>query len=217
MKKTAIKTKKINKQESDIKSQLSEERFLSIINLTDQIIWVTNAAGEVKEDIPYFRKFTGQTYDEVKDTGWANALHPDDVENTLAVWTKAVEARSPYETEYRVKRHDGIYRYLLAKGFPVLGKNGEIQEWVGTCVDITERKNAEEINRKNEKRFRELIESLPQLYWTCSVDGPCDYLSKQWIDYTGIPEEKNELGLAVFGKKQANGKNGGDGGESGCD
>ncbi len=205
MKKTAIKTKKINKQESDIKSQLSEERFLSIINLTDQIIWVTNAAGEVKEDIPYFRKFTGQTYDEVKDTGWANALHPDDVENTLAVWTKAVEARSPYETEYRVKRHDGIYRYLLAKGFPVLGKNGEIQEWVGTCVDITERKNAEEINRKNEKRFRELIESLPQLYWTCSVDGPCDYLSKQWIDYTGIPEEK-QLGYGWLDQLHPNDK-----------
>jgi len=54
--------------------------------------------------------------------------------------------------------------------------------------DITERLRAEELIKNNEKRFRELIETLPQLFWTCRVDGPCDYLSKQWIEYTGIPE-----------------------------
>jgi PAS domain S-box-containing protein len=54
--------------------------------------------------------------------------------------------------------------------------------------DITQRKLAEEIIKDNEKRFSELIESLPQLFWTCRVDGPCDYLSKQWVKYTGVPE-----------------------------
>ncbi|MCX6150346.1 MAG: PAS domain S-box protein [Ignavibacteriales bacterium] len=63
----------------------------------------------------------------------------------------------------------------------------------GFIVDITERKRAEEVINDNEKRFRDLIESLPQLFWTCRVDGPCDYLSKQWVEYTGIPE-KEQLG-----------------------
>jgi PAS domain S-box-containing protein len=54
--------------------------------------------------------------------------------------------------------------------------------------DITKRKRAEEIIRNNEIHFRELIESLPQLFWTCRVDGHCDYLSKQWVEYTGVPE-----------------------------
>jgi len=58
----------------------------------------------------------------------------------------------------------------------------------GSAIDITERKQAEKEIRDNEKRFRELIESLPQLFWTCRVDGPCDYLSKQWVEYTGVPE-----------------------------
>jgi len=58
----------------------------------------------------------------------------------------------------------------------------------GSAIDITERKQAEKVIRDNEKRFRELIESLPQLFWTCRVDGPCDYLSKQWVEYTGVPE-----------------------------
>ena len=67
---------------------------------------------------------------------------------------------------------------------------GSISEWVGTCIDITERNLAEKVIKDNEKRFRELIESLPQLFWTCRVDGPCDYLSRQWVEYTGIPEEE---------------------------
>jgi PAS domain S-box-containing protein len=166
----------------------SENRHRSYIELSGQIAWVTNPNGEVVEDIPYFRKFTGLNYDQVKGSGWASALHPDDIAKTLKVWNDAVSSKSSYETEYRVKRHDGIYRDLLAKGSPVFDKNSEIMEWVGVCTDITERKQIEEAIKNNEKRFRELIESLPQLFWTCRVDGPCDYLSKQWVDYTGVPE-----------------------------
>jgi PAS domain S-box-containing protein len=168
----------------------SENRHRSYIELSGQIAWVTNPNGEVVEDIPYFRKFTGLNYDQVKGSGWASALHPDDIAKTLKVWNDAVSSKSSYETEYRVKRHDGVFRDLLAKGSPVFDKNGEIMEWIGVCIDITERKKTEEVIKDNEKRFRELIESLPQLFWTCRVDGPCDYLSKQWVDYTGVPEEE---------------------------
>ena len=168
----------------------SENRHRSYIELTGQIAWVTNANGEVVEDIPYFRHFTGLSYEQVKGSGWASALHPDDIAKTLKVWNDAVSSKSSYETEYRLKRHDKVYRDLLAKGSPVFDKNGEIMEWVGVCIDITERKQIEESIKSNEKRFRELIESLPQLFWTCRVDGPCDYLSRQWLEYTGIPEEQ---------------------------
>ena len=65
------------------------------------------------------------------------------------------------------------------------------------CVvfeDITERKQAEQALRESEARFRQLAESLPQLVWTCHGDGPCDYLSPQWVEYTGIPEAE-QLGF----------------------
>jgi len=87
------------------------------------------SAGEVVEDIPSFRNFTGQTYDEVKGTGWTLALHPDDVAKTIEVWNNAVSTRSSYETEYRVKRHDGVYRDLLAKGSPAFDKM--VKSWNG--------------------------------------------------------------------------------------
>ena len=66
--------------------------------------WVTNAAGEVAEDIPSFRNFTGQTYDEVKDWGWTKAVHPDDLEHARQAWQAAVVAKTKYEVEYCLHR-----------------------------------------------------------------------------------------------------------------
>jgi PAS domain S-box-containing protein len=120
------------------------ERYRSYIEVTGELGWTTNADGEVVEDIPSFRKFTGQTYEEVKGWGWSRALHPDDLERTVQIWRQAVKSAGPYEVEYRLRRHDGIYRYFLARGTPVFNDNGSIREWVGICIDITERKGMEE-------------------------------------------------------------------------
>jgi diguanylate cyclase (GGDEF)-like protein/PAS domain S-box-containing protein len=126
-------------------SRIISNRYRSYIELTEQLGWVTNAAGEVEEDIPSWRNYTGQAEEEVKGAGWSKALHPDDVGRTLEIWKKAVATKSPYETEYRIRRFDGIYRHFIARGVPVLNKaDGTIQEWVGTCIDITERKRMEE-------------------------------------------------------------------------
>ena len=67
-----------------------EERYRSYIEVTGQLAWTTNADGEVVEDIPVWREFTGQSEEETKGTGWAKALHPDDVKHTMEVWNNAV-------------------------------------------------------------------------------------------------------------------------------
>jgi len=121
----------------------SADRYRSYIELTEQLGWVTNSDGEIEEDIPVWRKYTGQTYAEIKGQGWAKAIHPEDLAHTLEAWKKAIITKSSYEVEYRLRRHDGIYRHFIARGAPALNKDGEIREWVGTCIDITERKRME--------------------------------------------------------------------------
>jgi len=130
------------KKEESVRA--SEERYRSYIEVTGELGWTTNADGEVVEDIPSFRRFTGQTYEEVKGWGWSKALHPDDLERTAQIWKEATTTKSKYEVEYRLRRHDGAYRYFLARGIPVLKEDGSIREWVGTSIDITERKNMED-------------------------------------------------------------------------
>lgn len=121
----------------------SEERFRTLTVATTQIVWTTNAVGEVSGPLPSWQAFTGQTEEEVRGIGWARAVHPDDVRATTAVWQRAVQERGNYDTEYRVRRHDGVYRHFSARGVPVKNPDGSIREWVGTCTDITERKKAE--------------------------------------------------------------------------
>jgi PAS domain S-box-containing protein len=120
------------------------DRYRSFITVTGQFGWTTNADGEVVEDLPEWRNYTGQSFNEIKGWGWAKALHPEDLAPTTKVWRKAVAEKTNYETEYRIRRHDGTYRNFLARGIPVLKKDGSIREWVGTCIDITERKKIEE-------------------------------------------------------------------------
>ena len=121
----------------------SLKRYQSFIEVSGELGWTTNAAGEVLDDIPSFKSFTGQTYDEVKGWGWSKAVHPDDVEHTKQVWEKAIKTKSTYEVEYRMRRYDGVYRLFEVRGVPVFRDDGSILEWVGTCIDITERKKTE--------------------------------------------------------------------------
>jgi PAS domain S-box-containing protein len=131
-----------------------EARYRSYIDVTGQIGWVTNADGEIVEDVPSLRKFTGQSYEEAKGTGWTKALHPDDLERTIQIWNNAVLKKIPYEIEYRMLRYDGVYRYLLARGFPIFNDDKSILEWVGTCIDITNRKLNEDKLIRNEKELK---------------------------------------------------------------
>ncbi|MCG3198228.1 MAG: Adaptive-response sensory-kinase SasA [bacterium] len=143
--------------------QLSEERFRSLILATAQIVWTTDAEGNV-EDMPAWRAFTGQSIEEVRGARWTEALHSDDRARTLAVWQDSVKRRSLYDTEYRVRRHDGQYRYFAARGVPLLDEDGSIREWIGYCADIHDRKLAEEeINRLNAELEQRVLERTAQL------------------------------------------------------
>ena len=168
------------------------KRYQSFIEVTGELGWTTNAAGEVLEDIPSFRNFTGQTYDEVKGWGWTKAVHPDDLEHATRAWQAAVAAKTKYEVEYRLRRYDGVYRNFMARGAPIFEEDGKIREWVGTCIDITDRKEAEE-KLANLKEFDErIIDSLDD---ALLVIDPDDYkiISTNEVALKQLKLRKEEL------------------------
>jgi len=133
----------------------SEERFRSLVTATSQIVWWTDAQGNVVDALPSWQAFTGQSFQDAKGAGWTGAVHPDDAAAALQVWRHAVEHRSLFETEYRIRRHDGEYRWFVARGVPVLNADGSIREWVSTCTDITGRREAEDKLRRKEAELRQ--------------------------------------------------------------
>jgi PAS domain S-box-containing protein len=109
----------------------------------------------------------------------AAKYHADDV--------RIMETGRAEELEERYIQ-EGVETWVNTIKTPVRDTGGEIVGVLGVFWEITERKRAEERLRQSERRFREVVESVPLLIWTCRGDGPCDYLNPQWVEYTGIPE-----------------------------
>jgi PAS domain S-box-containing protein len=123
--------------------QRDEARYRALVTVAGQIVW-TSGDDEHGSGMAGWCAYTGQSPQAVSRLRWLGAVHPDDRERARAAWLRAVSGREPYETEYRLRRHDGVYRDFFVRGVPVLERDGSIREWVGICVDITERKRDEE-------------------------------------------------------------------------
>ena len=121
----------------------SEERHRGLAEAIAAVVWTTDADGQVA-DMPQWRMLTGQSIEEVRGWGWLNAIHADDQALTREVWSRAVKMRIPCDTEYRVRTAGGGYRWFNARGVPVFADDGTVREWVGVCIDITGRKQAED-------------------------------------------------------------------------
>ena len=129
---------------------LSESRYRSLVKASAVIVWITDADGAQQSTLPEWQAFTGQTDEEVKEYGWANAIHPDDYDRTLRSWRESVARGELHETEHRLRRHDGAYRCMAVRAAPVRDPSGKIVEWVGMHTDITEKKAAEAALRQAE-------------------------------------------------------------------
>lgn len=132
----------------------SEDRFRSLVTATSHVVWTTDAAGDSVEDSPSWRAFTGQTYAECKGKGWLNAVHPDDRMHNAKVWEAHVASRTAFQTEYRMRRADGEYRWTEVHAVPLFNPDGTVREWMGSNTDITEHKLSSERIRLADERIQ---------------------------------------------------------------
>ncbi|TGE00240.1 response regulator [Methylobacterium nonmethylotrophicum] len=121
----------------------SEERFRSLTEATSAIVWTTTPDGDFRQATSEWTRFTGQSPAEAAGRGFLDAIHPDDRAATGEAWTRAVESRSLYTIEHRLRRHDGAWRHMEGRGVPILEEDGRVREWVGAHADVTARREAE--------------------------------------------------------------------------
>lgn len=112
---------------------------------TSQAAWSMSAEGRAIDDAPSWRRTTGQTLDEWLGWGWLDAVHPEDRPDLLRRWEEAKEGAKLYAAEYRLKSSDGTWVWSSARAVPLFDEQGQIREWVGMNLDISERKRAEEL------------------------------------------------------------------------
>ena len=167
----------------------SEARFRAAIGAVDGVLWTNDASGRMVGDQPGWAALTGQTPDQHQGFGWADAVHPDDVEPTLRAWRAAVAQGGPFTFEHRLRRHDGVWRDFAIRAVAALEDDGSVREWIGVHTDITERKRAEERLREGEARFRAMADSAPAPVWMTSVEGGITFANEAFAEFAGVDAE----------------------------
>ncbi|MBD2074215.1 PAS domain S-box protein [Phormidium sp. FACHB-592] len=125
--------------------RLSEERYRSLVEATTDSVWLTDAQGNVLRTASLWTNLTGQALDETSEWDYLKAIHPDDRDHMLQVYSHCLATGDPYAIEYRVLSQAGECYWLAVKAVPVYNLDGSIREWIGTFNNITERRTAETI------------------------------------------------------------------------
>ncbi len=131
----------------------SEERFRVMADTAPMLVWRSNANKECDFFNQAWLLFRGRTFAEELGYGWAQGVHSADLERCLLTYTRAFDAREPFRMEYRLLRADGQYRWVLDIGVPRIAPDGQFEGYIGSCVDITDRRDAEEALHESERRY----------------------------------------------------------------
>ncbi|MCK6485415.1 MAG: MASE1 domain-containing protein [Phycisphaerae bacterium] len=121
----------------------SEARFRTMADHAPVMIWESGTDKRCAWFNRVWLEFTGRSMEQELGDGWAEGVHPDDLERCLRTYVTAFDARQAFEMDYRLRRHDGAWRWVLDRGAPQFGPNSEFVGYIGSCADITERKLAE--------------------------------------------------------------------------
>jgi two-component system, LuxR family, sensor kinase FixL len=126
----------------------SEDRFRSMANTAPVLLWVLDHNKRCEFFNQGWLEFTGRTLDQEIEAGWLENVHAEDAPHCREVYFAAFEARERFEIEYRLRRHDGEYHWVLQRGVPRHAPNGDFIGYIGSAIDITDRKQVDESNRK---------------------------------------------------------------------
>lgn len=121
----------------------SNSRFRVAMDAVHGVLWTNSADGRMVGEQPGWAALTGQSRDEYDGYGWSKAVHPDDAAASVVAWREAVDTKSMFVHEHRVRRHDGAWRDFAIRALPILDSAGNIAEWVGVHTDITHQRAAE--------------------------------------------------------------------------
>jgi PAS domain S-box-containing protein len=120
------------------------ERYRSLVQAGNQVVWVTDPAGKVTEDAPEWRWITGQSAAEYLADGWLGVVHPDDRDRIEEDWLDCVGTGTVFDGSYRVRTKTGSYRYYDVRAVPI-ERDGVIVEWMGASTDVTGQREADEM------------------------------------------------------------------------
>ncbi len=181
----------------------SEARFKIMADTAPVLIWVAG----LDKLCTWFNKvwfdFTGRSHEQEVGNGWTEGVHPDDLQRCLDVYVTSFDARKEFSIEYRLRRADGEYRWLMDHGVPRFDSTGGFLGYIGSCIDITDRKQSQAIQQESLGRLQKITARVPGMVYQfrSRTDGSsCFPFSSEGIRdiFRVSPEEVREDATAVL-------------------
>jgi PAS domain S-box-containing protein len=170
--------------------QSTKRNLAAIINTIPTTAWTTRPDGYCDFLNQVWLDYAGMSAEQAQGWGWAEAIHTDDRKRLVEEWQSCLAAGTQVDTEARIRRFDGSYRWFLIRANPLRDESGNILKWYGTCVDIEDRKRGEEALRTRELSWRQIVDNIPGLVATTGAMGEVEFLNRQTLEYFGKTNEE---------------------------
>jgi len=182
-----------------------EQRFRNLSESLPHLVWTCLSEGPCDYLSPQWIRYTGIPEEKQLGFGWLEQLHPDDRKSTIETWQSSVDAGNFFDIEFRIRRHDGVYRWFKTRAVPLKNSSGQIVKWYGSNTDIDDLKNSEkELREKSEElaranvrliedNFRRSLDESPLGVRIVTIDGETLYANRALLDiyaYDSVHELK---------------------------
>lgn len=169
------------RREANLRHGEGERLFRKYADTSPLMLWVNDVDARCIFANKAWRQFTGQSLEQIVGDGWADPIHPDDRQRVYDDFMERASRRESVYIEYRVRRHDGVYRWILDTGYPRYDESGQYEGYSGGCTDVTERREAIDELRQWSAAMEQSMDGVARV----SVDGRYELVSQQYAKFVG--------------------------------
>jgi PAS domain S-box-containing protein len=166
----------------------SETRFRLIASTAPVIIWTVDENGQTTYVNELWATFTGLSQEEALGDAWTSVMHPDDLERTREAFANAFHRRGPFQMEHRIRHHDGEFRWIFTQGVPRYNAEQRFEGYIGSAMDVTDRKEAEQLLSTLSQRLIEAQEQERSRVARELHDDICQRLALLLLSLEGVKQ-----------------------------